>query len=167
MKGLKVFYPSWKRQGFTLIELALIMGIIAILVSFITINLLKPQTTASTVSTAQTLAADLKEQQIKAMAGDSEGTATAQAHGIYFEPTRYTLFRGTVFPAGDPSNFTINLETGLSLSTSFPQQQIVFTKRSGEVTSYTSGSDTITLSHTQSGEQKIITINRYGAITVN
>lgn len=167
MKGLKVCYPSEKRQGFTLIELALIMGIIAILVSFISVNLLKPQTTASVASTAQILVSDLKEQQIKAMAGDSEGTATAQAHGIYFEPTRYTLFRGTVFPAGDPSNFTINLESGLTLSTSLPQQQIVFTTRSGEVASYTSGSDTITLSHTQSGEQKIITINHYGTITIN
>lgn len=167
MKGLTIYCPSKKRQGFTLIELALIMSIIAILISFISINLLKPQTTASIASTATILVSDLKEQQIKAMAGDSEGTATAQAHGIYFEPTRYTLFRGTVFPAGDPSNFTINLETGLSLSTSLPQQQIVFATRSGEAASYTSGSDTITLSHTQGGEQKTITINRYGAITIN
>lgn len=167
MKGLKVCYPSKKRQGFTLIELALIMAIIAILTSFITINLLKPQTTASTAASATTLVSDLKEQQTKAMAGDSEGTATAQAHGIYFEPTHYTLFRGTVFSAGDPANFTINLETGLSLSTTLPQQQIVFTTRSGEVANYTAGADTVTLNHTQSGEQKTITINRYGSIIVN
>ena len=156
-----------KYQGFTLIELALIMGIIAILVSFITINLLKPQTTASTSSSTQVLIADLKEQQIKAMAGDGEGTANSQAHGVYIEPTRYTLFRGTTFSSGEPSNFTVNLESGLSLSTTLPQQQIVFTKRSGEVAGYTLGSDTITLSHTQSGDQKVITINRYGAININ
>lgn len=143
------------------------MGIIAILVSFITINLLKPQTTASTSSSAQVLIADLREQQIKAMAGDSEGTGAAQAHGIYIESTRYTLFRGTNYSAGEPSNFTIDLESGLALSTTLPQQQIVFANRSGEVAGYTAGSDTITLSHTQSGEQKVITINRYGAISVN
>lgn len=167
MKRFIGCYLFKKRQGFTLIELALIMSIIAILVSFIGVNLLKPQTTASTSSTATILVSDLREQQIKTMAGDGEGTAAAQAHGIHFESTRYTLFRGTTYSAGEPSNFTIDLESGLSLSTTLPQQQIVFVKRSGEVAGYTSGQDTITLSHTQGGEQKTITINRYGAININ
>src|SRR3989337_3900526 len=100
MKGLMIFYPSKKRQGFTLIELALIMGIIAILISFMSINLLKPQTTASTSSSVQILGADIKEQQIKAMSGDSDFETTTDSQGIYFESNRYTLFRGPTYAPG-------------------------------------------------------------------
>lgn len=155
-----------KYQGFTLIELALIMGIIAILISFVTINLLKPQTTASTSSSVQILGADLKEQQIKAMAGDSDFETTTEQQGIYFESNRYTLFRGPNYASGS-HYFQVDMDQNLILSNTLPSSQVVFTKRNGEVANYTSGSDTITLSHTQSGEQKIITINRYGAITIN
>ena len=166
MKGLKICYPSKKRRGFTLIELALIMGIIAILVSFITINLLKPQTTASTASAVQILGADIKEQQIKAMSGDSDFETTADSQGIYFESNRYTLFRGPNYASGS-HYFQVDMDQNLILLNTLPSSQVVFGKRSGEVTNYTSGSDTITLSHSQSGEQKVITINRYGAITIN
>ena len=155
-----------KYPGFTLIELALIMGIIAILVSFITINLLKPQTTASIASTVQILGADIKEQQIKAMSGDSDGETTTDSQGIYFESNRYTLFRGPNYTSGS-HYFQVDMDQNLILSNTLPSSQVVFTKRSGEVADYTSDADTVTLSHSQSGEQKIITINRYGAITIN
>ncbi|OGE35359.1 hypothetical protein A3E66_02750 [Candidatus Daviesbacteria bacterium RIFCSPHIGHO2_12_FULL_37_16] len=155
-----------KNQGFTLIELTLVMGIIAILISFITINLLKPQTTASTASTVQILGADIKEQQIKAMSGDSDGESSTDSQGIYFESNRYTLFRGPNYTSGS-HYFQVDMDQNLILSNTIPSSQVVFMKRSGEVANYTSGSDTITLSHTQSGEQKVITINRYGSITVN
>ena len=155
-----------KYPGFTLIELALIMGIIAILVSFISINLLKPQTTASIASTVQILGADIKEQQIKAMSGDTDGESSTDSQGIYFESNRYTLFRGPNYASGS-HYFQVDMDQNLILSNTLPSSQVVFTKRSGEAANYTSGSDTITLSHTQSGEQKIITINRYGAISVN
>ena len=142
------------------------MGIIAILVSFISINLLKPQTTASTASTVQILGADIKEQQIKAMAGDTDFESSTDSQGIYFESNRYTLFRGPNYASGS-HYFQVDMDQNLILSNTLPSSQVVFTKRSGEVASYTSGQDTVTLNHSQSGEQKIITINRYGAITVN
>lgn len=110
-----------------------------------------------------TLVADTKEQQVKAMVGDSEGLADAQPHGIYFEVDRYILFRGSYSPL-EPSNFTINLDPNLTFSVLPPAQQIVFDKRSGEVASAPSS---LTLQHAQSGEQKIITINKIGAISIN
>ena len=165
MKGLKICYPSKKRRGFTLIELALIMGIIAILVSFITINLLKPQTTASTASAVQILGADIKEQQIKAMSGDSDFETTADSQGIYFESNRYTLFRGPNYASGS-HYFQVDMDQSLILSNTLPSSQVVFTKRSGE-TGLSDGSNSVTVTNTQGGEQKTITINRYGSITVN
>src|SRR3990167_5666809 len=115
MKRLKVYCPYKKRQGFTLIELALIMGIIAILISFMSINLLKPQTTASTSSTVQILGADIKEQQIKAMSGDSDGESSTDSQGIYFESNRYTLFRGPNYTSGS-HYFQVDMDQNLILS---------------------------------------------------
>ncbi len=157
------------RPGFTVIEVLLVMGIFAIISTFTTINLLKPQTKASIETVASTLVSDLRQQQIKALVGDSEGQASAQYFGIYFGSSSYTLFRGSSYgldPAGD---FIINLNPNITLTNTLPVSpgnQIVFVKRSGEVSGYVSGSDTITLLNTASGEQKTITINRYGAITI-
>lgn len=143
--------------AFTVIEILLVMGIFAILAGFTTINLLKPQTSSALQSTTTTLAADIKEQQIKAMVGDGEGTGTAQTYGVQFETNRYILFRDT--PA-NPDSFTIDLEKSLTF-TSLPQQ-ILFTKRSGQ-TSPTS----ISIQHNQTAENKTLTINQYGAIDIN
>lgn len=155
-------------------ELVIVMSVIALLTGFTTINLIRPQTTATGSSALNTLVSDLKEQQIKAMAGDSEdqtGASAAQPHGIFIEANKYTLFRGPSFNPAEPNNFTVNLETGLALSNTFPPSgptgEIVFEKRSGEVSGYISGSDTITITNTQTGEQKTITVNRYGTVTVN
>ena len=169
MQQLK-YQAFYKKSGFTVIELVIVMAIVALLTGLTTINFIKPQTSATTQSAINTLIADIKEQQIKAMAGDSEdstGATPAQPHGIYLEANKYTLFRGASYNPSEPNNFAVNLETGLTLSTTFPSSQLVFTKRSGEITSYSAGSDTITVTNSQSGEQKTITINRYGAITIN
>lgn len=163
-----------KKAGFTVMELVIVMSVIALLAGFTTINLIRPQTTSTSSSALNTLVSDLKEQQIKAMAGDSEdqtGATGAQPHGIFLENNQYTLFRGASFNPAEPNNFTVNIETGLTLSNTFPPLgptgEIVFAKRSGEVTGYSAGADTITLTNTQTGEQKTITINRYGTVTIN
>lgn len=155
-------------KAFTLIELLVVMGIFSVLAGLATVNLIKPQTQATFSSAVNVLAADIKGQQLKAISGDTSGEATSQAHGIYFESDKYTLFRGSGYVPANPGNFVVDIESGNSLtSITFPTQQVVFAKRSGEVTSYVSGSDSLIIQSTQSGEQKTITINRYGAISVN
>jgi len=157
-----------KLKGFTLIELLVVVGLFAILSSFALINLLKPQTKVSVDSTTTTLISDIKEQQLKAMAGDTDGTSTSLSHGIYFQSNRYTLFRGTSYQPAENSNFTVNLDTNLTFSSiTFPSTQIVFTKRSGDITGFTAGSNSVTIRNVLSGEQKTITINRYGVVTEN
>ena len=160
---------NWKfARGFTIIELLLVIGIFAIVATLATINLVKPQTQASVDSTTQTLTADLKQQQLKAMAGDSEGASSAQVHGIKFFSDRYILFRGSTYQVGESSNFEVKLETNITLtSINFPSAEVVFLRRSGEVLNYTAGSNNVTIQNTQSSEQKTITVNRYGAITIN
>lgn len=144
------------------------MGIFSILSALATVNLLKPQTQASIDSTVEVLIADIKQQQLKAMVGDSEGQASTEPQGIYFETEKYTFFRGHTFNLSDPNNFTVNLETSANISNiAFPSSQVVFLKRSGEVSGYIDGSNTLSIVNTQNGQQKTITINRYGSLTIN
>jgi len=155
------------KRGFTLIEVMLVMAIFSLLMGFVTINLLRPQNKASVDSLSTQLIADIKQQQLKAMVGDSEGQATSQQFGVYFESDGYTLFRGSSYSASEASNFEVTLEDVTLTDIDFPSDQIVFSKRSGEVASFSSGSDSVTVNHASSGNTEIITINRYGVISTN
>ena len=158
-----------KRQaGFTIIELLLTLGIIALLSTFTTVALIRPQIKASVDTTATTLVADVKQQQLKAMVGDSEDLASSQTFGIYFEGNRYTLFRGSTYVAGDPNNFIVNLDTNINITDiTFLGNTLVFNKRSGEVAGFLPGQNSLVVKSTISSEQKTVTINRYGAIEIN
>jgi len=143
------------------------MGIIAILFGFVSINLIRLQRHSSLTTTVDTLVSDLYSQQNKTMTLDTEGRGTNDDYGIYFETSRYTLFHGPSYPPLDASNFIINLDPSLTFSSiTFPSSSVIFSKGSGEVSGFIDGSNTITLTDSTNGEQKIIQLNRYGAITV-
>ncbi|OGD82840.1 hypothetical protein A3J17_05105 [Candidatus Curtissbacteria bacterium RIFCSPLOWO2_02_FULL_40_11] len=144
-------------NGFTLIEILLVMAIIAIITSYATINLLRPQISASLESTTTQISSDIKGQQLKSMAGDSEGAGTSQIYGVRFEADRYILFRGA-YPS--PSDFTVNLEPSVLIVNS--PQEFSFAKRSGETSA-----GNVVIEHIQSGDQKTLSINKFGAITIN
>jgi prepilin-type N-terminal cleavage/methylation domain-containing protein len=154
-------------RGFTLIEVLVVMGLVAILASFSVVNLIKPQTTASLDGVSATLVVDIKSQQNKAMSGSALSAGSAQAHGIYIQPTSYTLFKGASYSAGDVDNFVISMESDTSLSTTFGSSQIVFSQLSGEVSSFVNGSNTITVNNLNGGGSKTLSLNPFGAITVN
>jgi prepilin-type N-terminal cleavage/methylation domain-containing protein len=151
--------------GFTLVELLVVMGLVAVLAGLVTINLVRPQTSSSLTGTVNTLIADLRSQQLKAMAGDSMSATSAQAHGVYVQTSQYTVFKGTVYSGADTENMAV-LPDGVTFSTTFPSSQVVFVKGTGEVDGFVNGSNTITITNT-TGSAKIITINRYGVPTVN
>lgn len=138
-------------KGFTLIELLLVMGVFAVLSAFAVISLNRPQTQSALDGTAYTLIADLKNEQLKAM------TRSSGSFGLQFNAQSYTLLN---------DNFTVTLDTNLSLSTTFPSSQLVFSRLSGEVSGFVNGSNTITLTNTASSESKTITVNRLGVINL-
>jgi prepilin-type N-terminal cleavage/methylation domain-containing protein len=154
-------------KGFTLIELLVVMGLMAVLFGLSAINLIRPQNVASLNGTSDTLVADIKSQQLLAVAGDPGTATTAQAHGLYVQSGQYTVFAATTYSAAEASNFVIKLDTSLSLSTTFPSSQVIFSKGSGEVQGFTAGNNTITLANAASGDSRVLTINRFGAVTVN
>src|SRR5579864_8290274 len=104
-KAISSFYYA---KGFTVVEVILVIFILFILLGLITVNLFKFQNTSQLSSTVSSFLADYKEQQIKAMVGDTQGAGTVSSYGVHFETTSYTLFRNNYGTA----NFTINLPSG-------------------------------------------------------
>ena len=133
------------------------MGIFAVITSLVTINLLNAQHTASIDSTVTTLIADLKQQQLKTMVGDTEGRGVTDQYGVYFAADKYVLFHGSYNPA-DNSNFVVNLEGTLNFTVN---GEVVFSKGSGEK----SGLNAIVINDSLTSRQKTININTYGVVT--
>ncbi len=148
-------------RGFTVIEMALVVAIFLILAGLVSVNLFKFQHTSQLSSTLVSFLADYKEQQIKAMVGDTDNTGSVANYGVHLQTSGYTVFRNSY----GTGNFTVSLPSALQFTTTFPSSQLVFTTGSGALTSFTSGQNTITLKDTVDGSQKVITINRYGVIS--
>jgi len=152
-------------SGFSIPELLIVITILGILFALSSINLLNVYHQNTLNTTLSTITADLKQQQLKAMVGDTEGQAQQNDYGIYFEPDRYTLFLGTTYSSSDPLNFAINLNSDLQFSSILiPSSQIVFAKGSGEVSNYNASFDNVTLRNIRTEETKTIRINQYGTI---
>lgn len=148
-----------KNKGFTLVEMLLVMSIIAILLGFITINLVKSQQTASLTATEEILIAELKEQQLKSIIGDSEGRATPDSYGIHFDSNRYVTFHGEVYSELDNSNSFFNLESNMQFNNS--NFDIKFLRLSGEIAVPL----TVELQDNTNFQFKRIYLNKYGVVT--
>lgn len=82
------------------------------------------------------------------------------SHGVYFQPSYYTLYQGASYAVRDSSyDRTLVLDNALSLSTNLTGDEVNFSKGLGEPD--TTG--TITLTHSVQGI-KIITINSFGKV---
>jgi len=153
-------------KGFTLIEISIVMAITVVLLTLTTISLISFQQNAFVDTTVEQLISDIKYQQISAMNGAAEGESTAQKFGIHFETNSYTLFHGDSFDVSEPTNFTLSLESAMSFAdVSFPQDEIIFEKGSGEINGFTDGQNTIILQDSGNNNQVTITINKLGVIT--
>lgn len=153
-----------QQHGFTLIEMVIVIGVISILLGIISISIFSISNSTSLSSTVQKLSGDIKEQQLKAMVGDTESRSTADTYGIHFDTSRYTLFHGSTYNAADSTNFDIDLPPNQTFIISLPSNSVVFSQLSGEVTGFISGQDSITIQD-EAGAQKTLHFNAYGTIT--
>ena len=148
-----------KSRGFTLIELTVVVSIIITLLGFITISLVRSQQTASLTSVEEILVADLRQQQLKSMIGDTEGRPTSDSYGIHFDSNRYVTFHGLAYSSADTSNSFFNLENNMQFNNS--NFDVIFSKLSGTI----SGALTIELQDNTNSNLKRIYLNRHGVIT--
>jgi len=147
------------RAGFTLPELIIVMGILAILFGFVSQSLISSQHRISVTSSVSQLVADIKLQQSKTMWGDTEGRAAADSYGIYLASDQYILFHGSTYPSGNSDDVTVSLDNNITVG---PQQAFIFAQGSGEIMNYDANADTITIS--SPSDSKTIEFNQYGII---
>lgn len=149
---------SKNRSGFTLVEIIIVMGIIVILLMIGSVNFLPLKQKVSLTTTVQSMITDLKQQQLKSMAGNS-------VQGVYFDTNGYTIFQGSTYTAGNSTNFFVPYGDQIVLfSTNFSGSQIIFSAQSGEIAGFSPSANQIVLKNTFSNEQKIISFNKYGTI---
>ncbi len=156
---------SKKQLGFSLMEIIVVIGVFTTLFGVVMINMLGSVQKATLQSSITELLANLKQQQLQAMTLVAASGTTA-SYGIYFGTNTYTLFRGDTYQAGNSSNFTVSLGDNVILSSVLlPNTSVVFQRMNGEIASYNSSLDTITIKNTQTNEQKTLELNRYGIVT--
>lgn len=155
-----------RNYGFTLIEISIVLAITAILLSFALINLTRVQTNTYVDTSVESLLSDIKSQQTNAMNGRLSQAGGATKYGIHFETTSYTLFEGATYDEFNGTNFTVSLQGNTEFtSVTFPSNEIVFEKGSGEIVGFVDGSNTIILQDTASGIQTQIKLNALGVFT--
>lgn len=152
-------------NGFTLIELCVILGIIAILASFASFNLFHAINSSTLDSSTSLLVSDIKNQQIKMMGGNVISSPTTIPFGIHFLSSQYILFHSSTYSNGDPNNLAVNLENGVQFSSvNLPSSELIFASSSGEIQNFNPAQNSITITNVNTGAQKVITLNKYGVI---
>jgi len=148
-----------KSRGFTLVELVVVTSIIVTLLGLITINLVRSQQTVSLTSVEEILLADLKQQQLKAMIGDTQGRPTSDLYGIHFDSNRYVTFHSSAYSSADTSNSAINLESNMQFNS--PGFDVIFSRLSGQIPAST----IVELQDNTNSKLKRIHLNIYGTVT--
>ncbi len=154
------------QKGFTLVELIVVGGVVATLFGLVTISVTGTQRRATVAGTLQTVLADIKSQQTKAMSGDASGAPSAVDYGVHFDANRYVLFRGSTYISTDTTNSVFPLEQNLQFTAiTLTGGDLIFMRGSGEVAGYLVSANSFVLQDTLTGDQKAIQVNRYGVIT--
>lgn len=123
------------KRGFTLVEIMVTIGIFAVLSTLTSLNFFSTYSQSNLSAAKDVLVADLKTRQANAMTGLGD---TA------WDPSQTAL----------PSNIT--------LTTTFPSNQVSFLHSSGEIGGYTAGQNTLTLSSVT--DSQTISLNQYGTV---
>ncbi|MFA5828817.1 MAG: prepilin-type N-terminal cleavage/methylation domain-containing protein [Candidatus Shapirobacteria bacterium] len=151
-----------QKSGFTLLEVTIVLGILALLFSITSLNLSNTAPKSSLDNAVQLLIANIKEQQLYALTGKTEDQ-TGTNFGIYFGPQKYTLFQGNTYDANDLSNYDVHLDD-IDTSSTATGSVIIFTRNTGEIQNFQPTGNTITLTQTNIQQSKTITLNKYGII---
>lgn len=153
------------QNGLTLIEMLLVLGILSILFTISFISITNIRVVSGNNSLYTVVISDLKNQQVKAMTGDTEGRGVPDNYGVKIFSNKYVLFHGITYKPADTANFSIPVDTGYSLSTTFPNSTVLFASESGQLVGFVNNQNTITITSTPSGQTKTMHLNGFGTIT--
>lgn len=135
-------------RGFTLVELLIVIGIMMILAGVSSVVYGNLQQSAQLNETGAQMTQNLRVVREQSNAGKNNA-----AHGIRFEPSRYTLFQGATYATRESAYDRVyTLAPALSLTTTFVGDEVVFSKGVGTPTM----AGTITMVHSVSGSKTIL-----------
>lgn len=155
-----------KNNGYTFIEIIVVVGIFSIMIGLATISLLGSQRSANLTQVVDVLVSDVRSQQTKAMTGESVFGIVPAGYGIYLEADKYTLFSGVAYIPSDPANSTVLLSVPIRISSiGFTGSTLLFLPKSGEISGFVPGSNYVVIQESNSGRSRTITLNQYGVIT--
>jgi prepilin-type N-terminal cleavage/methylation domain-containing protein len=138
------------RGGFTVIELMVSIGIMAVLFALATVNITRLPSSTAQATNIDTLLTDLRSEQTRAMTGFS-----ADSFGVAFGTTSYTLLS---------DNFVVDLDPNLEfIDNNYFGGQVTFAAGSGDILNYSQGSDNVSVKNNMTGEVKVIRLDKYGA----
>lgn len=155
------------QNGFTLIEMSVVVGLFLMFFAISTVSLSSLIPRANFVTSYESLQSDIKNQQLKAMTGYTEGMGDGSAYGIYLESDQYVLFTGPSYNPNATDNFTIRLSPGLTISEiTFPSSSIVFLQNSGEIPGFSETESSFKLI-SNNDEEYLFNLNSLGVVLPN
>lgn len=146
------------KKGFTLLELALVLGIIAILLVVLF-------TTFASFGKQQGLVKDnaLIIEVLRQAQSNTLNSKNSNQFGVHFGSTSIVLFTGSTYSAGASTNETYNLSGGVNISNislNGGGSDLVFSKLSGG----TENNGTITITEQSTGQNRSVIIYKTGLI---
>lgn len=153
------------QAGFTLIEIIVVIAVFVILFTVSTVALTGLIPKANFVTSHQTILSDIKNQQLKAMVGDTNGAGDGSAYGIYLETNQYTLFTGSAYNPSATDNILVELPPNLSISEiTFPSSSLVFLQNSGEISGFNDLTSSFKLINVNTNEEHLVDLNKLGVV---
>ncbi|MDP2720633.1 MAG: prepilin-type N-terminal cleavage/methylation domain-containing protein [bacterium] len=162
-----------RQNGFTLIELVLVVALLGIILIITTVNLVRPVSKTKADSVATDIVSIIQEAQTKAINTDTAGTPQAVDWGVHFENNKYILFKGSSFNSSDATNFVVDTPPNISLNSDLPCpsppgncNNIVFAKISGEVVGFDETKNSVCVTETATNKSVLLIINFIGVVNV-
>lgn len=155
------------KKGFTQVELLLVVGILAVLLSLGTVIFSNFARQDQLMVEARKIESLLNEARMKTVAGFSLGEAQSQNFGVYFQVNQIVLFSGSSYDSLNPKNQIFTLPTELEIkSISLPSGSIVFEKISGEVLNFDPNLNSLILNDQKSDQEKRISVQQLGTVKI-
>ncbi|MES3005074.1 MAG: GspH/FimT family protein [Patescibacteria group bacterium] len=150
-----------KTSGFSLMEVLVVLGVLALVVSIVFSGFNSFSKTKSVGSDAETIVEILRQARNETIASKN-----SSAYGVHFSGNTMTIFVGPTYSAGAATNRVISLpsnNTSLTLSLTGGVSYVLFAKISGE----TNQNGTITVSSSGVTGTKTVTIYKTGIVEMN
>ncbi len=148
------------KKGFTILELLIVLGIMALLVGVIFSAFINVRKGNALQNDTDVIVETLRQARSQTLSSQNQ-----MQYGVHLASTQITLFTGASYSAGNATNQNIPLnasDTVLTITLVGGGSDVVFARLSGETTQ----SGTVVLSSSSTGKTKTITIYKTGIIEV-